>query len=864
MSSSAKKSSKVESYTKDTRPVLHSSTKANKQVDRPQLAPVRPAWREKEVAAHSLPEESWPAAVPRKEGKPNLGLSLHGKLGASKERVDSSKVGDKQVLADPPTCSPKARQEEEKENSASTIADQKVSGSKEKRRRHYRRVRADRKRQAEEAGSDPAPKVAKMQDLRDRLNSKVGSGAEEHQTGGSGAVKHQTGGTGAKGHQSGGTGARKHQSGGTGAAKHLSGGSGANKHQKVGGWKDVPKHQSKLEAHARKHVGAGSGAGAANVHLKSTVPSTKGHQITLTVSGKRLISPEMLPNGNYQIKDGKVMYKWGDDEISFPQEYSADRVSHDINHPTRSIHILGRLDQPDLLDPTQQLPKEAISHPRMLLLPQLKAASHLTIGGQACGCTKHNRLERFHREAVLPDTCLKGRQPCEDDLRICAMEDQFQENPSHFYLADGRDGDAYLGVPAPFLLGGVWPRLRYEPVLAKRCRGQQVAQYLALYDQDRFNRIADLHQQCPREWNPRGSPVICEASTSNEVGLVAERLYGMETIPRVGFTAHPASEPAIYLYPAMDKYSRKVPVFIQDLRHPALFDGMMGDVFRPFWERGHGLILCPICLFTEEEDGTAHPSFWSRLNFISHWEQQHYSSYVVSSTFSATQLHTRVYMGHLLYTLALGCRKMGEDSPLRLAVNLRAFTQYKIKTTITTLATLYPPSQEEVSLEVEEVAKVTEDESGVFVETTTLPESSMRELLDGARVNINNFWQARDECSSVLRTLEDMMGEDPAGRVCGEAATGEAAGLPVSSEAAPLPEDAARPGAARPEEKLPEAAAGHPASSEAVPMEVDTAEGPDRYLVSQEDVVAALMDSVEEEDPFVLVKARHKKGNKKK
>ncbi len=307
-----------------------------------------------------------------------------------------------------------------------------------------------------------------------------------------------------------------------------------------------------------------------------------------------------------------------------------------------------------------------------------------------------------------------------------------------------------------------------------------------------------------------------------------------------------------------------MPVFIQDTRHPALFDGMMGDVFRPFWERGHGRILCPVCLFTEEDDGTAHPSFWSRLNFISHWEQQHYSSYVVSSTFSATQLHTRVYMGHLLYTLALGCRKMGEDNPLRLAVNMWAFTQYKIKTSSTTLATLYPPSQEEACLEVEEVATVTEDESGVFREKASEFVPSMRELLDGARVILNAFLQQRDECSFVLHSLEEMMGEEIVKKMCGEEAAGEAAGLPVSTGAAPLPEDAARPGAARPEEKLPGAAAGHPASSEAAPMEVDAAEGPDKYLVSQEDVVAALTDSVEEEDPFVLVKARHKKGNKKK
>ncbi len=77
---------------------------------------------------------------------------------------------------------------------------------------------------------------------------------------------------------------------------------------------------------------------------------------------------------------------------------------------------------------------------------------------------------------------------------------------------------------------------------------------------------------------------------------------------------------------------------------------------------------------------------------------------MVSSTFSATQLHTRVYMGHLLYTLVPGCRKMWEESPLRVAINLRAFTQNKIKATSNTLAKLYPPSAEEDRLEVQEVA----------------------------------------------------------------------------------------------------------------------------------------------------------------
>ena len=66
-------------------------------------------------------------------------------------------------------------------------------------------------------------------------------------------------------------------------------------------------------------------------------------------------------------------------------------------------------------------------------------------------------------------------------------------------------------------------------------------------------------------------------------------------------------------------------------------------------------------------------------------------------------------------------------------------------------------------------------------------------------------------------------------------------------------------------EKLSDVAAGHPASSIPVPMEMETAEGPGGFLVSQEEVQAVLMDSVqEEEDPFVLVKAKHRRGSKKK
>ena len=133
---------------------------------------------------------------------------------------------------------------------------------------------------------------------------------------------------------------------------------------------------------------------------------------------------------------------------------------------------------------------------------------------------------------------------------------------------------------------------------------------------------------------------------------------------------------------------------------------------------------------------------------------------------------------------------------------------------------------------------------------------STRELLEGARANINDFWRNKNECSA-------MMGEEMVRRVCGEEVAPGGADHPVSLEAALREAVAGHPASLG--EKLSNVEAGHPASSVAVPMEVETAGGPGQFLVSQEDVQAALMDCLqEEEEPFVLVKARHKKGSKKK
>jgi hypothetical protein len=227
--------------------------------------------------------------------------------------------------------------------------------------------------------------------------------------------------------------------------------------------------------------------------------------------------------------------------------------------------------------------------------------------------------------------------------------------------------------------------------MASRGQEHAVELYYTLYNPNRFREVASTYQVEPRLWEAGKSPVICEASPSNEVGLLAQRLYGLESIPRLGFTAHPAAEPRILLYPAMCRLTRQVPVLLQDLRHPSTLDLVLAEGIRPFWEKGEGMITCPICLMVPKAGGVGFtPAAYGRSAYLQHWESTHYSSYVASCTFSATQLHTRIYMGHSLYTLALANRRNGKDSPTGRACNYGLFRSLNIDSLDYTLAKAYP------------------------------------------------------------------------------------------------------------------------------------------------------------------------------
>ena len=684
----------------------------------------KPAWQKSDVSpsfsSHLEKEqEAWPVATPEKLGKPSLGLMGLPRPGSSGSQTkdpadqrsssarrhsgDSSRhSGDERKFSEQGKTSSgsysgsndkenvRGSQDLAKKGEQSRREDQKVNRPSKRVRILHKKEHEARRGEEREDGSyqgSKKPRYEERPERREEIRSRdrILSGKQNKAGTKSGDLRDLLS---------------------SGSSRHGSGqktGSGGTYYKKTSGPVQRQGGKGKLAGtgfNPRDHQTAGSG---------STKVGSK--KVTVTVSKKRFISQEMLPSPDYQIMGDLVQYKKDFLEVEFSREYKEDKVRQNLSvaHPSRNVLVVDSLHNPDLLVPTADLPSAVKDNPRLLLLPKVVKSFHHAGEGQDCDCLSYSLSGRYHREAVMPDSCLKlGRlSPYETCVKPAGV--QFQENPAHYYTWDPVRKDHYLAVPPPFPVGGSWPSLHFEPAMASKDQGPMVDLYYGLYDQVRFREVAATYQRSPKDWTPQESPVLCEAPLSNEVGMLAHRFFGLESIPRMGFAAHPAAEPRILLYPAMCRQTRGVPVLYQDMKHPSKLDMVLGEILRPFWEGGLGSILCPVCLIEVRQDGQAHPVFLSRHAFLQHWERNHYSSQVAAYTFSATQLHTRLYMGQAIYTLALSSRHRGKDNVSGMPVNVDVMIRHGVTDYDLRLQSMFPPEVRKTSVEVIDLLDQVED-----------------------------------------------------------------------------------------------------------------------------------------------------------
>ena len=727
----------------------------------------KPAWQGRPfspVSPHLEAEkENWPALKPKQDGRPTLGLTGAGSSGSNPDPAGRrTRKGKKQPRkAAPDQEAAEAGSEAKKGSSgkqdaggspdpAREEADKQRKGTvrPNKRARAALRKRKAALRQEEKEDGSSGSKRAKFEE---ELVAGAGSGLKNRGVRPSDQKKV-------------GPGSKDLRDLLDSVASRK--GSGV----KTGSGDGIPEEAASLVAKRGKQKAkrAGTGPSPSDRPLAGSGSSGSGPGgLVIRTNKKRYISQEMLPSTDFQIVGGLVKYQRDFLEVDFSREYREDKVrkNRSVAHPSRNILVVDSLHNPELLVPSEDLPSEVKVNPRLMLLPQVERCPHHAGEGQDCECLSYRLSGRYHRDAVMPDSCLKlGRlSPYEVSVKPAGL--QFRENPGHFYVWDPVREDHYLGVPPPFLLGGSWPAKQYEPALSTRSSGPMVDLYYGMYDCTRFREVAATYQRCPADWTREENPVLCEAPPNTELGMVASRLYGLESVPRLSFTAHPAAEPKILLYPAMCRQTRGVPILYQDVRHPSKLDMVLGVIFRPFWEGGQGCILCPVCIMEVRQDGKPYPVYLGRHAYMQHWERFHYSSQVATYSFSATQLHTRLYMGQSIYTLVLANRNRGKDDITGMSVSVDVMQGLGVTDYDMGIMTLFPPEDKKKVVEVVDLGEAMED---------TEPPSASEDCGGGDALEAINRWLDEPVPERIFQEDSEMepgvMQVDPAAAKAAEAA----------------------------------------------------------------------------------------------
>ena len=431
--------------------------------------------------------------------------------------------------------------------------------------------------------------------------------------------------------------------------------------------------------------------------VNETNPKKTG--ITFSTTSKQFITSNMLPGDKWWIQDGNVNFREGNFLCTFPAELPDERIlrKKSVVHPTRPCLIVDNMRTTTLPEPSRSMGPQLKEHPWLHLKPKILSCSNHFGGGEECSCVQMGLSGQYHRPAVLSDVCIREGLMRPFDLTVKPMGLQTQENPQRFYLHHKEVDDHLLGVPTPFLISGQWPEKHFLPAMAQEGSDNVTRLYYALYDSSRFRQMAEIYSKPPQEWPGEHNPILGEPAPNGELGKVVKGLYGLETLQRVGFAAHPCSEPRVLLYCAVTPSDKRVPILVTDRASPMRLDAAITEVIRPWYDQGQGKIVCSVCLIQADSSGRAALLFLSRAEYIHHWEAEHSSALVATSVFSATQLHVRIHVGHLAYVLALANRLKGQESPKGTAVSSTALRQFGITEHDEVLkAFLGPPSNEEM------------------------------------------------------------------------------------------------------------------------------------------------------------------------
>ena len=321
-------------------------------------------------------------------------------------------------------------------------------------------------------------------------------------------------------------------------------------------------------------------------------------------------------------------------------------------HASGNILITDDLLNPLLPIPSNNLPKSILNNVDMCRSPYLRDAVLHQNSGLDCDCFSLEIIDTFHRPAVLSDVCIKTSHFSHENFAVAPKSNEFltRENGSRVFNWCPVSSRHILSCPSPFLVSQRWPSKPYLPAYSV-CNSKSASNlYYALYSPSSFRLLSELYLTPPQTWDVSSHAYFGEPNPGDELFFACNTMFGLETLFRTSLVSHPCRPDQVLVFLGTHQKTLVVPSLTMVTKFT--LDDYLTLGYTPFHAQGTGKVLCPICIF--KVNANCHIlELLTRSEFLSHYREKHWNHSIVTGLHSNTQLNTRVYTAHFLYTLCL-------------------------------------------------------------------------------------------------------------------------------------------------------------------------------------------------------------------
>jgi len=333
---------------------------------------------------------------------------------------------------------------------------------------------------------------------------------------------------------------------------------------------------------------------------------------------QNLIHNSTFAFGNVHLESQNFVFTYEGQTYTFtPKVHLVEKLSTLKKHPifTNSVPTL-ITPLVSVVPPPPPTPDSHIvlkNNPAMFLTPrQHKCRLHAN-AGMHCQCT----LLKYHYTISLfvPEFCFKNTLVNPKDFVVHDPSPDlcFNENTSHVYHYNSVEENHILSLTSPFLLSKKWPPKAYLPATSLTSDKAKLRQFFTLADPHYYRTVREIYLDQPENWSEESHPFFGEPSDRDELSLYSRPLYSAETLNRTLFTVHPTFGNEI---PVFSCTNQQLETPILSMSHKNLLDDFLDAFLSPFLLKGHGSILCPVCI--SHISNSKYPAFLSRSEFRAH------------------------------------------------------------------------------------------------------------------------------------------------------------------------------------------------------------------------------------------------------